>query len=306
MMGGDYAPAEAVKGVLAVSSQLAADEILVLIGDEEKIKAEFKAQGADAAKYKIVNATEVIEMGEHPTKALTQKPNSSIAIGFYLLKEGKIDAFAGAGNTGAMMVGTMFSVKTIEGISRPCISTIVPKESGKLGVLLDVGANADVKPEHLSQFAILGSVYCENILKVENPKVGLMNLGEEEGKGTLVLQAAYPILKENKHINFVGNIEGRDLFNEKADVIVCDGYMGNVILKLCESIYEMMLRQGLNNDYFEGFNYENYGGQPILGANAPVIIGHGISNSKAFKNMLLLARDMVKSDVVGKIKQALQ
>ncbi|MEY2898669.1 MAG: hypothetical protein RL138_722 [Bacteroidota bacterium] len=305
VMGGDFAPKEAIKGLLLALPELNAEEHVVLIGREDEIKAALTAEGADPARFAIVHAPDVVEMGEHPTKALTQKPHSSISIGFHLLKEGKIDAFASAGNTGAMMVGALFSVKAIEGISRPCISTIVPKLDGSLGVLLDVGANSDVKPEHLNQFAILGSVYAESVLHTNTPKVGLLNLGEEEGKGTIVLQAAYPLLKENKSVNFIGNIEGRDLFNDKADVIVCDGYVGNVVLKLCENIYEMLLQKGIENDYFARFNYEIYGGMPILGVNAPVVIGHGISNARAFKNMLLQSREMVRTDMVEKVRKAL-
>lgn len=305
VMGGDYAPKEAIKGLLLALPELNAEEHVVLIGREDEIKAALTAEGADPARFAIMHAPDVVEMGEHPTKALTQKPHSSISIGFHLLKEGKIDAFASAGNTGAMMVGALFSVKAIEGISRPCISTIVPKLDGSLGVLLDVGANSDVKPEHLNQFAILGSVYAESVLHNNSPKVGLLNLGEEEGKGTIVLQAAYPLLKENKSVNFIGNIEGRDLFNDKADVIVCDGYVGNVVLKLCENIYEMLLQKGIENDYFARFNYEIYGGMPILGVNAPVVIGHGISNARAFKNMLLQSREMVRTDMVEKVRKAL-
>lgn len=305
VMGGDFAPKEAITGLLLALPELNAEEHVVLIGREDEIKAALTAEGADPARFAIVHAPDVVEMGEHPTKALTQKPHSSISIGFHLLKEGKIDAFASAGNTGAMMVGALFSVKAIEGISRPCISTIVPKLDGSLGVLLDVGANSDVKPEHLNQFAILGSVYAESVLHTSTPKVGLLNLGEEEGKGTIVLQAAYPLLKENKSVNFIGNIEGRDLFNDKADVIVCDGYVGNVVLKLCENIYEMLLQKGIENDYFARFNYEIYGGMPILGVNAPVVIGHGISNARAFKNMLLQSREMVRTDMVEKVRKAL-
>jgi glycerol-3-phosphate acyltransferase PlsX len=305
IMGGDFAPTASIQGLLKVLPELAAEETVVLIGPETVIKEALVLQGADPSRFDIVHAPEIIEMGEHPTKALAQKPNSSISVGFQLLKEGKIDAFASAGNTGAMMVGALFSVKTIEGISRPCISTILPKINGKVGVLLDVGANADVKPEHLNQFALLGSVYAESVLQIAKPKIGLLNLGEEEGKGTIVLQGAYPLLKENKHLHFAGNIEGRDLFNDKADVIVCDGYVGNVVLKLCENFYELLLQQNIKNDYFDRYNYEMYGGMPILGVNAPVIIGHGISNALAFKNMLLQARGMVLSGLVDKIKNKL-
>ena len=165
-----------------------------------------------ADQLKIVHAEQVIDMHEHPTKALKEKQKSSIAIGFHLLAAGKTDAFISAGNTGAMLVGALFSIKALEGVFRPTISTIIPKENGGTGLLLDVGLNADCKPEQLNQFAMMGSVYAQLILGIENPKVGLINVGEEEGKGNILAQATYPLLKENKHINFIGNIEGRDVF----------------------------------------------------------------------------------------------
>jgi glycerol-3-phosphate acyltransferase PlsX len=305
VMGGDYAPAEAIKGVVQAYNAYDKNIHYMLIGNQSTILEELAKNPIPADAFTIVNTTQVIEMGEHPTKALAQKPNSSIAIGFQMLKEFKIDAFASAGNTGAMMVGTLFSVKTINGIQRPCISTVIPKENGQMGVLLDVGANADVKPENLNQFATLGSIYASAILKINNPRVALLNLGQEEGKGSILLQAAYNLLKANSNINFIGNIEGRDLFNESADVIVCDGYVGNVVLKMAETYYEMLLKRKIKDEYFDRFNYEIYGGQPILGANAPVIIGHGISNAIAFKNMLGLAINMVQSQIIAKMKSAI-
>jgi glycerol-3-phosphate acyltransferase PlsX len=305
MMGGDFAPQATAKGVAMAQAELAADNHLVLIGNQDIIKAELQNAGADASKFTIVHAPDIIEMGEHPAKAFQQKPHSSISIGFHLLKENKIDVFASAGNTGAMLVGTLFSVKAIEGISRPCIASVAPKLNGSTGVILDVGANADVKPEHLNQFALLGSIYAEAVLKCNSPKVGLLNLGEEEGKGNLILQAAYPLLKENNKINFIGNIEGRDIFNDKADVIVCDGYVGNVVLKMGENIYDILIEQNAITPFFERVNYENYGGMPILGANAAVVIGHGVSNAKAIKNMILHSRDIAASGMVQLIKNAI-
>jgi glycerol-3-phosphate acyltransferase PlsX len=177
-------------------------------------------------------------MHEHPTKALKEKQQSSIALGFYYLAKGKIDAFISAGNTGAMLVGALFSIKAIDGVLRPTISTIIPKENGGTGLLLDVGINADCKPENLNQFAILGSLYAKHILGIDNPRVGLVNIGEEEGKGNLLAQATYPLLKENSQINFIGNIEGRDIFIDKVDVMVCEGFTGNIILKMAESLFE--------------------------------------------------------------------
>ncbi|MGB8190629.1 MAG: phosphate--acyl-ACP acyltransferase, partial [Chitinophagaceae bacterium] len=248
--------------------------------------------------------TQVIGMHEHPTRALKEKSRSSISIGFHYLASGKIDAFISAGNTGAMLVGAMYSIKAIEGVLRPTISTIIPKENGGAGLLLDVGLNADCKPENLNQFAMLGSLYARHILGIENPKVGLVNIGEEEGKGNLLAQAAYPLLKANDQINFEGNIEGRDVFIEKADVMVCDGFTGNIILKLAESLYEITQRKKIEHPYFDRFNFENYGGTPVLGVSKPVIIGHGISHAKAFYNMVLLAQKMIESKLMGLMQES--
>jgi glycerol-3-phosphate acyltransferase PlsX len=193
-----------------------------------------------------------------------------------------------------MLVGAMFSIKPIKGVLRPTIASLLPKLNGQTGILVDVGLNADCKPEQLNQFAILGNLYAKHILTIDAPKVGLLNVGEEEGKGNLLAQATYPLLKENTHIQFIGNIEGRDVFNDKADVIVCDGFTGNIILKTAEAMYEAAAHQGLGNDSFFGrFHFENYGGTPVLGVNKPVIIGHGISNAKAFSNMIALAEKMI-------------
>lgn len=304
MMGGDFAPLEAVKGVDAFFAENKNEVHLVLIGDEEKIKAIPELSNIPAASYSIVHAPEVIEMHEHPTKALKEKQRSSIAIGFHLLATGKTDAFISAGNTGAMMVGALFSIKAIDGVQRPTIGAYMPRENGSLGLLLDVGLNADCKPENLNQFAILGSLYAEHILKINNPKVGLVNLGEEEGKGNLLAQATYPLLKENNNINFVGNIEGRDILMDKSDVMVCEGFTGNVLLKMAESIYDITQRRNIKDEHFDRFNFEAYGGVPVLGVAKPVIIGHGISHATAFKNMINIACRMMETDLTGKIRES--
>lgn len=304
MMGGDFAPLEAVKGVSAFFAENKTAVHLILIGDEQKINIHLQQHIFPAGSYSIVHASQVIEMHEHPTKALKEKQHSSIAIGFHMLATGKADAFISAGNTGAMMVGALFSIKAIEGVSRPTIGAYMPRENGSLGLLLDVGLNSDCKPENLNQFAILGSLYAEHILKIENPKVGLVNLGEEEGKGNLLAQAAYPLLKENSLINFVGNIEGRDILMDKTDVMICDGFTGNVVLKLAESIYDITKRRNIHDEHFERFNFETYGGVPVLGVAKPVIIGHGISHSTAFKNMINIACRMMETDLTGKIKES--
>ncbi|MDQ3843708.1 MAG: phosphate acyltransferase PlsX, partial [Bacteroidota bacterium] len=259
MMGGDFAPLEAIKGIQEYISDGEQPAHLFLIGDEEQIKELAAAYNFPAISFTIVHAPQVIDMHESPTKALKEKRKSSIAVGFYLLASGKIDAFISAGNTGAMLVGSLYSLKPIEGVLRPAISTLVPKDNGGTGLLLDVGLNSDCKPEQLNQFAIMGTVYAQQILGIENPRVALLNIGEEEGKGNLLAQAAYPLLKENEHIHFIGNVEGRDILIDKADVIVCDGFTGNVILKLAESLFEITQNKGIRHPYFDYFNFENYG-----------------------------------------------
>jgi glycerol-3-phosphate acyltransferase PlsX len=305
MMGGDFAPLEAVKGIQQLIAEADKTIHLFLFGDQEQIKPHLSAHSIPEDRFTIVHAPQVIDMHEHPTKALKEKRESSIAIGFHMLASGKIDAFISAGNTGAMLVGALYSLKPVEGVLRPTISTIIPKEDGSTGLLLDVGLNSDCKPEHLNQFAVMGSVYAQQILGVSSPRVALLNIGEEEGKGNLLAQAAYPILKENKNIDFVGNVEGRDVFLNKSDVIVCDGFTGNIILKMAESFYDITQRQQIRNDYFDRFNFENYGGTPVLGISKPVIIGHGISKGLAFKNMILLAQKMIETNLLEKLQAEL-
>jgi glycerol-3-phosphate acyltransferase PlsX len=305
MMGGDFAPLEAVKGAVEfIEKEKKSAVHLILIGDETAIQKHLQDFPVAAENYSIVHAAQVIEMHEHPTKALKEKQQSSIAVGFQLLATDKIDAFISAGNTGAMMVGALFSIKAIEGVLRPTIGAYLPRENGSLGLLVDVGLNADCKPENLNQFAVLGSLFAEHILKINKPKTGLINLGEEEGKGNLLAQAAYPLLKENEHLNFIGNIEGRDILLDKADVCVCDGFTGNVVLKLAESIYDIVKRRNIDDEHFERFNFESYGGVPVLGVAKPVIIGHGISHATAFRNMINIACRMMETDLTGKIKES--
>ena len=304
IMGGDFAPKATTLGAILALKEVPSDCRIVLIGDEPMTKSILAENGVDASLFDFIQADQVIEMGEHPTRALSQKPNSSLSIGFQMLKEGNIDAFASAGNSGAMLVGSMFSVKTIPGMNRPAICSYLPKENGGFGVILDVGANADCKPELLVQFAILGSLVAEILFGIKNPKVGLLNIGEEAEKGNLLTQATYPLLKETANINFIGNIEGRDLFNDKADVIVCDGFTGNIVLKLSETFHDMTAGKGMDAPFFARLNYENYGGSPVLGVNAPVVVGHGISNDIAIKNLILLAKEMVSTNLTEKIKAA--
>ena len=304
MLGGDYAPLEAVKGVQRYLNAGGQTDRLVLLGDEGVIAELLAVHGIPSEGMTIVHAPESIDMHEHPTKALKEKRSSSIAVGFGLLAAGRIDAIISAGNTGAMLVGAMFSIKPLPGILRPTIGAYMPRENGSLGFLLDAGINADCKPEHLVQFATLGTLFVKHILGVEDPRVGLVNIGEEEGKGNILAQATYPLLKESPGIRFIGNIEGRDILMDKADVMVCEGFTGNVVLKLAESVYDIVKRRNIRDDYFDTFNYESYGGVPVLGVEKPVIIGHGISGAEAFHNMILMAERMIDNDLPGRIREA--
>ncbi|MCA6361535.1 MAG: phosphate acyltransferase PlsX [Bacteroidetes bacterium] len=302
--GGDFAPEAPLAGVALAYDALPAGVRLVLIGDQEQIANGLAAIQFDAGRVDIVHAPEVIGMDEHPVKAFSQKPNSTISVGYKLLKEGRLDAFASCGNTGAMLVGAMYTVKAISGVIRPCITTALPKEEGGFNLLLDVGSNADCKPDVLYQFGILGKLYAQHVFGITDPKVGLLNIGEEAEKGNLVSQATHTLMKDSRDFTFTGNVEGRDLFSDKADVIVCEGFTGNVVLKFAESFYSAIRKRHIDDPYFNRFNYEIYGGTPILGINGNAIIGHGISSPEAIKNMLLLARDVAEAKLPEKIKQA--
>lgn len=304
-MGGDFAPDSTVKGAELASKELPEGVKIVLVGKEDIIQSKLDEHNIADPNIEIYNADEVIDMGEHPTKAFSQKPTASIPVGYGLLKSGAVKAFCSAGNTGAMHVGAMFTIKAIEGIIRPGVASFIPKESGDFGVIIDVGANADCKPDVLSQFGEMGSLYAKHIFNIADPKVGLMNLGEEEQKGTLLTQAAYQLFKLNKRLNFIGNIEGRDLWNEKADVVVCDGFTGNVILKMAESFYDLLEKRQIQDPYFDRFNYEAIGGSPVLGINGNVVIGHGVSTAVAVKNMIMLSVRMAESNIHLKIKEHL-
>jgi glycerol-3-phosphate acyltransferase PlsX len=275
-----------------------------LLGDELVIQKELAARGKSPELFEIVHAPEVITYHDHPTRALPKKPNSSIAVGFEMLAKGLLDVFASNGNTGAMLVGSMYKLNTIPGVIRPCITSTLPTINDGKSVLLDVGSNADCKSDVLYQFAVLGSVYAETVLNIPNPKIALLNIGEEDSKGNLLSIAAYKLLSETDEINFIGNIEGRDIFTGVADVIVCDGFTGNIVLKEAEGIFTLMKKRGIKDEYFDRFNYENYGGTPVLGVKGNAIIGHGISNDIAVKNMLLHAHEVVVSDLAEKINEA--
>jgi glycerol-3-phosphate acyltransferase PlsX len=304
-MGGDNSPDATLNGSYLASKELGKNEIIVLVGDEKLAKTWFKSNNIDSSVFEFIDADEVISMNEHATKALRKKPNNSISVGFNALKNKEIDVFSSAGNSGAMLVGSMFSIGPIKGVIRPSITSVLPKKNGGVGLILDVGVNADCKPDVLFQFAILGSLFAENVYNIKKPKVGLLNIGEEKGKGNLLTQSTYRLLEDNDDINFVGNVEGRDLFNDKADVIVCDGFTGNVVLKLAESFYSLINQKNIKDDYFDRFNYEIYGGTPVLGVDGNVLIGHGISNENAIKNMILLGKDLINSNLNSKIKKSL-
>ena len=306
VMGGDFAPVAAIDGAILAAKELADSDRIVLIGQKNVILSLLNERGCNPAIFDIVDAPDVIEMGEHPAKAITRKPESSINIGFHLLKHKKIDSFASAGNSGAMVVGSIFSVNTIQGIVRPFTAAIIPQEDGGYSLLVDVGTNPDAKPDIFYQFGLIGSIYVQNVYHVENPRVALLNIGHEEEKGNLTTQSAYHLMKDSKDFNFIGNVEGRDILHNKADVIVCDGFTGNIILKLIESFYDLMVKRDLVDSYIHRLNYENYGGTPILGINGAVVMGHGISNDIAIKNMVLLGRDVFKAKIASKIKHALQ
>ncbi len=306
IMGGDFAPKNCLDGAIMALESLDPGVKMVLIGDSEKAKAYLKEKNVAEDTFEFVHATDVIEMGEHPTKALAQKPQSTISVGFKLLKEDQIQCFASAGNTGAMLVGSMFSVKAVPGVIRPCITSLLPKENGGFGIVLDVGTNADCKPDVLYQFAILGSIFAREVYKIKNPKVGLLNIGEEPEKGNLVAQAAHALMKDTKDFNFIGNVEGQEVFQDKADVIVCEGFTGNVLLKTAEAFYSMIKKRNRSDEFFDQFNYELYGGTPILGINSNVMIAHGKSTPLAFKNMMVLSKDIVEANLNEKIKTVFQ
>ncbi|MFZ4772246.1 MAG: phosphate acyltransferase PlsX [Ferruginibacter sp.] len=305
IMGGDYAPDATIAGAILAQKEFDKSDKIVLIGDEKIIISKLKEFNADVQDFEIVHAPDNIGMGEKPIKAFTQKPNSSISVGFKLLKAKKIDAFSSAGNTGAVLVGAMYSVNTIPGVIRPSIAGLIPKENGGLSLLLDIGANPDSKPDVLYQFAILGSIYAKHVMGIKNPRVGLLNIGEEEEKGNLQCQATFQMMKDTKDFNFVGNVESRELFKNDVDIFVCDGFVGNIILKQIEAMYSLLVKRNLTDDYFKRFNYENYGGSPILGINSSVLIGHGISNDIAIKNMLLLSKEITVTKLSHKIKAAM-
>ncbi len=304
-MGGDFAPETAVLGAIQASHELLDSAIVVLYGDAQAIENILKRENCSNKNIEIVSTTEVISMSDHPARAFQHKKDSSITVGFTHLASGKIDAFTSAGNTGAMMVGTMYTIKSIPGIMRPCITGPVPKLSGGPGsTLLDVGLNSDCKPDVLYQYAILGNIYAKCFYEIENPKVRLLNIGEEEEKGNLLTKATYEMMRDSLDFDFLGNIESNEIFSDKADVIVCDGFTGNIVLKQLESFYTVTKTLNFEHPLMDLLNYENHGGAPVLGVNAPIVIGHGVSNAIAIKNMILKTHKITVTQLTEKIKQA--
>lgn len=319
-MGGDHAPEQPVLGALEALKLIQSD--IVFIGDETKIYAILSQQTYDKTRVSIVHTTEVIENEDKPVKAIKAKKDSSMVVGFKLLKEKQIDAFLSAGNTGALLAGGLLKVGRIKGIDRPGLCSVYPTTKG-ISVLMDAGANADCKPRNLVEFGIMGSIYAENVLGVNQPKVGLVNIGTEEGKGNSLMIETYPLLQEAP-LNFIGNAEARDLPDGICDVMVCDGFTGNVILKVSEGVAKtfggmiksavkssplslvggMLLKSGLNG-IKKKMDYAEYGGAPFLGVDGLLVKAHGSSNSKAFMNGIRYAEKCIQGDVVGKIKEVL-
>lgn len=321
-MGGDHAPHEIVKGAVDAINEI--DAILVLVGDEDQIQQELSKYTYDTSRIEIQATTEVVDNCDKPVSAIRTKPDSSMVVGLKKVRHKEFDGFISAGNTGALLAGGAMKVGRIKGIERPALGTALPTMRG-FTVLLDSGANAECKARNLKEFAIMGSLYSQLILGVENPKVSLVNVGEEESKGTPVIQEAYQVLKEEKALNFAGNIEGRDIFAGVTDVIVCDGFTGNVILKLLEGMAKgfgdllkgvftaspkNMLAAVLVKKDLDGFkkkmDYKEYGGAPLLGVNGNIVKAHGSSDAKAIKNAIRYAEKFAKADLVQRISEAIK
>lgn len=315
-MGGDYAPEEIIKGTL-MAAETWPDLSLILVGQQERILPFFV--GAKPPNISLVEASEVIEMDEHPANAVRKKKDASIVVATRLVKLGEADAVVSAGSTGAQMAAALLGLGRIKGIERPAIGTVLPTaEGGKL--ILDVGANLDASPEQLSQYALMGSIYAEKILGIPNPRVGLLNIGSEEGKGNELTQKTYPLLKVAP-INFIGNIEGRDVPYGRADVVVCEGFVGNVLLKTAEGLAGVLfqlikekitsnlirklgalaVKPGLK-EIAQMMDYAEYGGAPLLGVNGISIICHGSSKTKAIFNAIRVAQECVDVRLIEQIR----
>jgi glycerol-3-phosphate acyltransferase PlsX len=320
-MGGDHGPAVVVEGAIAAVREFGSS--VILVGDRQAVEVEVARLGAESMGIEVRHASEVVGMAESPSLALRRKRDSSLRIAAELVRDGKAAAFISAGNTGAAMAISMFVVGVLRGIDRPAIAAVLPSLRG-FTVLIDAGANVTPKPWHLFQFAIMGNVYARDILGLERPRVGLLSVGEEEGKGNDLTREAYDLLKESR-LNFIGNIEGRDIYNGQCDVVVTDGFTGNVALKISESLAEMvgaMIREELTRDLrsklgaalavpaFDRFrrrvDYTEMGGAPLLGIDGAAIICHGASPVKAIKNAVRVAAEWAKAGLNEHIKTALE
>ncbi|GKU82436.1 phosphate acyltransferase PlsX [Niallia sp. NCCP-28] len=318
-MGGDHAPKEIVLGAMKAVQAFPDIEIL-LIGNEEKITPYL----TDKNRMEILHTEEMILATDEPVRAVRKKKNASMVLGANEVKEGRADAFISAGNTGALMAAGLFVVGRIDGIERPALSPTLPTIGGDGFLLLDVGANVDAKPNHLVQYAIMGSIYTEKVLGIKNPRVGLLNIGSEEKKGNELTKKTFELLQEEK-INFIGNVEARDLLSGVCDVVVTDGFTGNMVLKSIEgtalSIFKMLkatlmssmkskLAAAVLKPDLKGLSakldYSEYGGAALFGLNAPVIKAHGSSDSNAIYNAIRQARDVVQSEVIQTIKKAIE
>jgi glycerol-3-phosphate acyltransferase PlsX len=318
VMGGDHAPVETVKGAIEALNHI--EGTMVLLGNEALILEELKKYTYDQSRVEIIPTTEVVENEDKPVIAIKRKKDASMVVGFEKVRKGEIDALISAGNTGALLAGGLLRVGRIKGVDRPALTTVFPTFKGMF-ILADVGANAECKARNLLEFGIMGSVYAKNVLGIENPKVGLVNIGEEPGKGTPMVNEAYDLLKASK-LNFIGNVEGRDIPEKKADVLVCDGFTGNVILKLTEGVAKSFMGQ-LKGMFYKSFlsklvaltlkkdlkalkakmDYTEYGGAPLLGIKAPIVKAHGSSNAKAFKNAIIYAEKYASKNIIQKISE---
>lgn len=306
MMGGDYAPGSTIRGSILARNVLPEDVEIALVGDQEVFNSYTEENQLDISGLSIIHTSDYVGMEDHPLKAFKEKPLSSLFLGNRMLVDGTLDGFCSAGNTGAMLIGAMQIVTSIPGIIRPAIVAPIPNIEGNKSIVLDVGLNPDARPDVLYQYGSIGTIYSRLVHGIEDPNVALLNVGLEESKGNLVSRSAYQIMKDTSAYNFIGNFEANELFvSNRANVIVTDGFVGNMLLKEAEAFYKVVSVKGICNGYFEMFNFENFGGTPILGVNAPLVIGHGISTEKAIKSMLLHTSEFVGAGLINKIKEEL-